>query len=144
MILQMTLAINYGATLETKYSDSTDPDRHLIETRWATLETPSNWRHFVHNQNCPGYVGGLWTGEGMIDYEYGYMAPVYSDDQEFNSETDTVNELIIEISRKGDLTALHIPQQKKMAGGLTFYASETNTKKFNTLIDIIQTMKFKK
>ncbi|AEV33837.1 hypothetical protein Oweho_2879 [Owenweeksia hongkongensis DSM 17368] len=144
ILVQLTIDINYSATLETKYNKTIDTERHLIETRWATLETPDNWRNLVHSQTCPGYVGGLWTGKGMIDYEYGYMAPVYSDNQDFTTVTDTINDLIIEISRKGKLTALHLPQQKEMTGGLTFYASETSTRNFNTLMEIIQTMKFEK
>ena len=143
IILQFTIDINYSATLETKYHKTTDTDRHQIETRWATLETPDNWRNIVHSQTCPGYVGGLWTGEGMTDYEYGYFAAGYCEDKDFQTQTDTVNDLIVEISRKGNVTALYIPQQKEMTGGLSFYASETNTKMLDTLIDMIKTLKFK-
>jgi hypothetical protein len=144
IIVQLTIDINYSATLETKYHKTTGTCRHLIETRWATLETPDNWRNIVHSQTCPCYVGALWTGEGMADYEYGYFAAGYSDDQDFQTQTDTLNDLIIEISRRGNLTALYIPQQKEMTGGLSFYASETNTIMLDTLINMIKTLKFKK
>lgn len=142
--LQLTLGVNYSATLETNYENVSNSERHLINSRWATLETPDNWRNIVHTQNCPGYVGALWTGRGFIHYEYGFTAPVYSNNQEFDTEIDTINDLLIEISRNDDLTALYVPQQKEMTAGLTFYASETSTILFDTLIDVVKTLKFKK
>ncbi len=144
LAIDLTIGINYTETLKTEYRNSTKSNQQIIETRWATFETPKYWKNFALHQTCSGYVGVLLTNKGLIDYEYGIMASSYLGDHEFETSVDTLNNLVFAVSKKSGETAIYIPPQKEMIGGLTFYSSETNTEVLEQLRLVIETLKFKK
>ena len=147
--LKTIIGIDFKETNKTKYLNSNEKNKQIIETTFFTIKTPKNWIHISSGFGVEGDpYGFFWTKEGRIHYEYGIFGPGYEIDDEiykYKVEKKKIGRLEINIAtNESNETGIAILPQFEMNRTMTFYMDKSITANLDDLLDGLEEIRFKK
>jgi len=138
--------IDYKETFRTQYH--TTDSNQIIETSHFKILTPKNWIHIFHGYGYEANACGCFiTGQGRIEYDYGFLTDSFEVDSisVFKQDSMTLNRFKIFIGEnENDEIGIHIPRQHEMEFSFSFFMSKACKDNFEELTTGIKSLEFKK
>lgn len=133
--------------MRTKYDKIENSNYKIIKTDFFYIGAPKLWIHIFGGHGVEGHpYGSFQTLKGVINYEYGYFAPDYNEDDDiynYTVEKRQINNYLVNIATddKGE-TGICIPAQGNMDFQLTFYMDKSVTRNKKEILKGIEFIDF--
>lgn len=140
-------SINITSTLETKYLESNNPNKHIIQTSFFRMETPKDWINISSGFGSHGeQIGYIITPKGSIFYEYGILVNSYNPKFSSYDSSDyylkKVGRFELDIIQDRQEIGISIAPQNEMGFVFSLHKSSAVKDNFQEIIEGLVTIEF--